>query len=52
VLGLVASLNRPGGNVTGITSLNVEVATKRFSVIRKLLPQAARYFTLINPASQ
>jgi putative tryptophan/tyrosine transport system substrate-binding protein len=50
-LGFVASLNRPGGNVTGITSLNNEVTTKRLGVLRELVPQAARYFTLVNPTS-
>ncbi|MBV9632692.1 MAG: ABC transporter substrate-binding protein [Xanthobacteraceae bacterium] len=48
-LGLVASFNRPGGNVTGITSLNAEIAAKRFGLIRELVPQAARYFALVNP---
>jgi putative ABC transport system substrate-binding protein len=51
-LGLVASLNRPGGNVTGITSLNGDLAAKRFAVIRQLLPQATRFFALVNPSSQ
>ena len=48
-LGLVASFNRPGGNVTGITSSNAEIAAKRFSLIRELVPQAVRYFALVNP---
>jgi hypothetical protein len=38
--GLVASLNRPGGNVTGATSLSLELAGKRFNFVRDLLPQA------------
>ena len=50
--GLVASLNRPGGNVTGITSLNADIAAKRLGVLRELVPQATRYFTLVNPTSQ
>jgi putative tryptophan/tyrosine transport system substrate-binding protein len=50
-LGLVDSLNRPGGNVTGATSLNSEVAAKRLGVLRELVPQAARYFTIVNPTS-
>lgn len=50
-LGLVASLNRPGGNATGITSVNADVSAKRLGVIRALVPQAAHYFTLINPVS-
>ena len=48
-LGLVASFNRPGGNVTGITSLNAEIAAKRFGLIRELVPHAVRYFALVNP---
>jgi putative ABC transport system substrate-binding protein len=50
-LGLVASLNRPGGNLTGATSLNADVAAKRLGVLRELVPQAARYFALVNPSS-
>ena len=50
-LGLVASLNRPGGNVTGVTSLNSEIAAKRLGLIRDLAPQAMRYFALVNPTS-
>ena len=48
-LGLVASLNRPGGNVTGATSMNADIAAKRLGLIRQLLPQDARYFVLVNP---
>jgi putative tryptophan/tyrosine transport system substrate-binding protein len=50
-LGLVASLNRPGGNVTGVTSLNTEVVAKRLGIVRELLPQASHYFALVNPRS-
>jgi putative ABC transport system substrate-binding protein len=50
-LGLVASINHPGGNLTGITSLNAELAAKRFGVMRDLVPQGAHYFTLVNPTS-
>ena len=50
-LGLVASLNRPGGNLTGITSINADISAKRFGVLRQLVPQAAHYFGLVNPAS-
>jgi putative tryptophan/tyrosine transport system substrate-binding protein len=50
-LGLVASLNRPGGNVTGVTSLNTEVVAKRLGIVRELAPQASSYFALVNPSS-
>jgi putative tryptophan/tyrosine transport system substrate-binding protein len=50
-LGLVQSLNRPGGNITGATSSNADVAAKRFGVLRELVPQAAHYYSLVNPTS-
>jgi ABC-type uncharacterized transport system substrate-binding protein len=50
-IGLVASLNRPGGNITGATTLNTELAPKRLELLRKLVPDASRYFALINPTS-
>jgi putative ABC transport system substrate-binding protein len=50
-LGLVNTLSRPGGNATGITSLNAEIGAKRLGLLRDLVPQAARYFALANPAS-
>jgi putative ABC transport system substrate-binding protein len=49
-LGLVATLNRPGGNMTGVTSLNVEVAPKRLELLRELLPSATIMALLVNPA--
>ena len=50
-LGLVPSLNRPGGNVTGVTSLNTDIVAKRLEIMYELVPQAARYFALVNPRS-
>jgi len=49
-LGLVASLSRPGGNVTGVNSLNLEVVTKRLELLHELLPQATNMGLLVNPA--
>jgi putative ABC transport system substrate-binding protein len=49
-LGLVANLNRPSGNVTGVTSLNVEVAPKRLELLRELLPSTTIIVLLVNPA--
>ena len=48
-LGLVAGLNRPGGNVTGTSSLTVEVATKRLEVLHELLRTSAAVALLVNP---
>jgi len=49
--GLVASLNRPGGNVTGIAGLSAELAPKRLQLLRQLLPKAARFGVLTDPAA-
>jgi putative ABC transport system substrate-binding protein len=48
-LGLVTSLNRPGGNVTGVTSLNTQVAPKRLELLHELLPTASVMALLVNP---
>ncbi len=50
-VGLVASLNRPGGNVTGVTNLNVEVGPKRLELLHELLPSVTVIAVLVNPAS-
>jgi putative ABC transport system substrate-binding protein len=50
-LGLVTSLNRPGGNATGISFLTVELTAKRFGLLRELVPGAARFVALVNPGS-
>src|SRR5215472_134791 len=50
-LGLVTSLNRPGGNLTGVTNLNVEVGPKRLELLRELLPSATLIAVLVHPTS-
>src|SRR5215831_4821076 len=49
--GLVASLHRPGGNITGVTSMNAEIETKRLGLLHELLPRATRFAVLVNPTS-
>jgi putative tryptophan/tyrosine transport system substrate-binding protein len=48
-LGLVANLNRPGGNVTGVTNLNAEVAPKRVELLHELVPTASVIALLVDP---
>ena len=50
-LGVVASLNRPGGNFTGIYNLNNTVAAKRLEVLREIVPTATSIAHLVNPAN-
>jgi putative ABC transport system substrate-binding protein len=50
-LGLVASLNRPGGNLTGVTTLASEVGPKRLELLHELLPTATIIGVLVNPTS-
>jgi putative tryptophan/tyrosine transport system substrate-binding protein len=50
-LGLVASLSRPSGNVTGVTQLNVEVAPKRVELLHELVPAATVIALLVNPTN-
>jgi putative ABC transport system substrate-binding protein len=49
--GLVASLNRPGGNVTGISSLAIGLTGKQLGLLHEMLPRAARFAVLVNPNS-
>jgi putative tryptophan/tyrosine transport system substrate-binding protein len=49
--GVVASLNRPGGNITGIVDLTMELAAKHVGLLRELLPRSGRFAVLVNPTS-
>jgi putative ABC transport system substrate-binding protein len=50
-MGLVASLNRPGGNVTGVGVLSVELMPKRLELLHELVPMATAIALLVNPAN-
>src|ERR1700722_5499965 len=47
--GYVASLNRPGGNATGLTLINTELQPKRLELLREIIPNAAKIALLVNP---
>ena len=51
-LGLVASLARPGGNVTGLSSLSIEIGTKRLEILKDAVPKLARVGVLMVPANR
>jgi putative ABC transport system substrate-binding protein len=50
-VGLVASLNRPGGNMTGVTNMNVDIGSKRLELLHEVLPKATNFGVLIDPTS-
>src|SRR5215211_2955582 len=50
-LGLVAALNRPGGNITGVTSLNSELIAKRVELLHEVVPGTTSLALLVNPTS-
>jgi putative ABC transport system substrate-binding protein len=50
-IGLVGNLNRPGGNLTGVSSLNVQVTPKRLEILHEAVPTAAEVAVLVNPTS-
>jgi putative ABC transport system substrate-binding protein len=50
-IGLVTNLSRPGGNITGISDIGVELGAKRLGLLQELLPKAARFAVLVNPTN-
>jgi putative ABC transport system substrate-binding protein len=48
--GFVASLNKPGGNITGVYNLNLALAGKRLELLRELVPSATKFAVLVNPS--
>jgi putative ABC transport system substrate-binding protein len=50
-LGLVASFNRPGGNVTGLSMMNVELGAKQIGLLHELFPRASRFAVMVNPGN-
>jgi putative ABC transport system substrate-binding protein len=50
-IGLVARLDKPGGNITGVTNLNVEIGPKRLELMHELLPSVTVIGVLVNPAN-
>jgi ABC-type uncharacterized transport system substrate-binding protein len=51
-IGLVTSLNKPGGNVTGMSAFNADLAAKRIELMRQLIPNADSFAYLVNPSNQ
>jgi putative tryptophan/tyrosine transport system substrate-binding protein len=51
-MGLVDSLNRPGGNITGVSFLSSDIVTKMLEALHELMPKAARIAALVNPTNQ
>ena len=49
--GMVSSMSRPSGNVTGVTSLNVEVGPKRMELLHQIVPAATTFALLVNPTN-
>jgi putative ABC transport system substrate-binding protein len=50
-VGFVATLNRPGGNLTGVTSMNLQLGPKLLELVRQLVPTATIFALLVNPAN-